>query len=241
MLLADFNLLPFIIVVAVIMMMSGGRKKRPTAAPGTPEQGRPEGGLMAELNRALQELKQAEREATARRLGVDPGRQVTAPTVVKLVVKPAREVAYRLGTRGEGAKARAAQVRSTVKAAAPDADEAFEDPAAVSLERQDYDEEAEQIVQARLRSAAQRDASREDLSSEDLSAEQLARRADRAPAAGIGGLREHEAWHRKRDSVAPPVPAAAKRAPGALARFATGRSRDAIVLSEILGRPVGDR
>jgi hypothetical protein len=119
-----------------------------------------------------------------------------------------------------------------------------------SLEGVAYDEQAERLVEARRRGADRE--VRRDVSLEGLSAEQATRRAARVDEA-IGGRAEHEEWHKRvqvRDvqprpgqvpgAPAPVRPGGTARA-GPLARFATGSVRDAVVLSEILGRPRGVR
>lgn len=247
-LLAEFSIWPLVILWVVAMLLGGKKKKPAPRSSGAAGEGPAPQGLLGQLNQALQELKRAEQEAVAKRLGVDPARlQSAAP---KPAPKPAGAAAYRLGTRGEGAKAVKRQVYNPKGAAgakparvAPrpveyDPDQSFEDPTVISLERLDYDEDAEKLVQSRIAAAERRDASREDTSVEALSAEQIARRADRAPAEAIGGKAQHEAWHLKRDAMIAPAPAAKPRARG-LARFGGGRVRDAIVLSEILGGPKG--
>lgn len=131
-----------------------------------------------------------------------------------------------------------------------DADKSSEDELVASLEGVDYDEQAEQLVGARRRGADRE--VRRDVSVEELSAEQVTRRAARVDEA-IGGRAEHEEWHERvqardvqpRPGQVPGAPAPARPVGAAraslLARFATGSVRDAVVLSEILGRPRGAR
>lgn len=246
---AELNIWVLLIIWAAIMILSPKKKRPQPGATGPAGAGEPT-GLMGQLNRALEELKRAEQEALARRQGTEPPR--LPPAAPRSGPAP-KAAAYRLGTRGEGAPTVKRQVyypkgKAVAKpgrSVAPrpiefDPDQSFEDPTVISLERLDYDEDAEQLIQARRAAAEQRDGSREDGSVEGMSAAQLARRADRAPAEAIGGIAQHEAWHQKRDAMIAPAPAAEQRSRG-LARFAGGRARDAIVLSEILGRPVGDR
>ena len=212
---------------------------------------------MGELSRALAELKRAEQEVLQDRKAPPPGQPAAGPDAATARRALEQRKAAPSVVRGQGAiRAGVAKGGDLVKRRvfmpkpkpAPgrvnrpveyDPDQAFEDPTIISLEGLDYDAAAEQVVQTRIKAAELRDAQREDASLEEMSAAQLARRADRAPAAAIGGKTEHEAWHQRRDAVvkAPEAKPAASR----LSRFGGGRIREAIVLSEILGRPVGER
>lgn len=253
-----------IIIFAVIAMLFGGGKKRPRQTTGVIAGEREEsaqGGLMGELSRALQELKKAEREALERRAGGAGGGGADEPAPVQLTRRPSIQVrpaaprelrdqgATSGGTRGgellkrkvhlPKARPAGAPARPRRPAVAEDPDLAFEDPTVISIEGKDYDDEAERIVDKR-RAAAER-GTREETSNEGLSAQQAARRGDREPAQAIGGKAEHESWH-QRMLAASQQPAAAPAARrNALGRFATGRVRDAVVLGEILGKPLSER
>lgn len=256
-LFADAGIWPLIVMAVVAMLLSGKKKPQrsgPAAPAGGGESG---GGLMSELSRALEELKRAEQEALRGREAprqLSPGE--TSPQAPRQPAQQQRRAVAKSITRGQAAPGGGAKggdlikrqvylpkgkplPRRTERPVETDPDEAFEDPTIISLEGLDYDDDAARLVDARIRAAALRDVSREDTSLEEMSAAQLSRRADRAPAEAIGGKAEHAAWHARRDAVttAPaPQPAASR-----LSRFGGGRMRDAIILSEILGRPVGDR
>lgn len=250
-----------IIIFAVIAMLFGGGKKRPRQTTGvvaSEREASAQTGLMGELNRALQELKQAEREALERREG--GGDDDEGPLFMQLPKRPSITVrppapkapreqgASSGGTRGGELVRRKVHLPKPKPAGAParpkrpafaeDPDQAFEDPTVISIEGKDYDHEAERIV-AQRRAAAERGA-REETSNEGMSAQQAARRGDRAPAQAIGGKAEHEEWH-QRMAAAGQQPAEAARRRSPLGRFATGRARDAVVLSEILGKPLSER
>jgi len=94
---------------------------------------------------------------------------------------------------------------------------------------------AEAVARVRLRAADQ--GTRRDVSVEGMSERQAARRSAR-PAVAIGGVAEHAQWH---ETVKPPKGRAAGVRRGVLARFADGSLRGAIVLGEVLGRPVSGR
>jgi hypothetical protein len=255
-LLADAGIWPLLIFAVVAMLLGGGRKKGARQGP-TPTEGGTGGGLMSELNRALEELKRAEREARQRHEAPrQPPPGETSPQARSQPAQQQRRVVAKSITRGQAAAGSGVRggdlikrqvylpkgkpaPRRTVRPVEYDPDQAFEDPTIISLERLDYDDDATQLVEARIKAAAQRDVAREDASLEEMSAAQLARRADRAPAEAIGGKAEHDAWHARRDAVTS-VPAK-QPAASRLSRFGGGRMRDAIVLSEILGRPVGER
>jgi hypothetical protein len=254
------GLWPIIIFAVIAMLFGGGSKKRPRQTTGViagEREESAESGLMGELSRALQELKKAEREALERRAGVGGDDE---PAPLQLTKRPSIQVrpatpklrdqgATSGGTRGgelvkrkvhlPKPKPAGTPVRPKRPAFAEDPDQAFEDPTVISIEGKDYDDEAERII-AKRRAAAERGA-REETSNEELSAQQAARRGDREPAQAIGGKAEHEDWHQRmmaasQQPAAAPVP---RRNP--LGRFATGRARDAVVLGEILGKPLSQR
>lgn len=241
-LLADGSLWP-IIIFAILAILFGGGKKKTGRTTAPPPEGGGGGGLMSELARALEELKRAEREAAQGsdvQLPLPQAPTVTRTTVrmqggVPRSVKGGELVRRQVFVPKPKATSRAGRF---ARAAAPDPDQAFEDPAALSLEQRDYDDEAEKIIKARESVAARRAARREE-SVEGLSAEQKARRADRDEAQPIGGKAEHDAWHTRRDEVqqAPETRPVASR----LSRFGGTRMRDAVILAEILGKPVGQR
>ncbi len=257
-LFADAGIWPIIIFAIVAMLFGGGRKKPQRSGSATPAGGGEGGGLMSELNRALEELKRAEQEAVRKSEAprpLSPGE--TSAQAPRQPAQQQRRAVAKSVTRGQAAPGGAVKGGDLIKrqvylpkakpaprkVARPvefDPDQSFEDPTVISLERLDYDEDAEQLVKARIKAAELRDASREDASLEEMSAAQLARRADRSPAAAIGGKAEHEAWHKRRDSqlVAAPAPKPVARR---LGRFRGMRMRDAIILSEVLGRPAGER
>lgn len=239
-----------ILVLWILAAIFGGRKKRPPAEP-QPTAPRAEGdgllgGFGSELNRALEQLKNAERVARERQAGTAPAPRLSTGSTVRearakeyLAERKARSATTTAGTGKRGAVF-TPQVRSERLVQRPvrpldddDADKTSEDldHAVVSLEGRDYDDEAEKVIAERRKSAARRDAS-----SETLSAAQTARRADRVEVA-IGGRAEHAAWHAQ---SAPAASAAAPARRGPLARFADGSTRSAIILAEIFGRPRGE-
>jgi hypothetical protein len=110
----------------------------------------------------------------------------------------------------------------------------------VSLEVTDYDLEAERIVAERQRAAERR--VRVEASVEELSAAQAARRKVGREGTPIGGAAEHAQWHERIAAAAPPAAALRpKAARDRLSRYADGSLKGALVLSEVLGRPVGER
>ncbi len=247
-LLADGGFWPIVVFAIIAMLLGGGKKKtgRTTAPPVDGEQGG--GGLMSELSKALEELKRAEREAAR---GEDATTAPTAPPPAPTVRRTSVRIQGGVARELKGGELVRRQVFMPkpkpsrpaggrfVRATQPDPDQAFEDPTVVSLEQRDYDDEAEKVVTAREAFAARRAARREE-SVEEMSAAQKARRADRAPAQAIGGRAEHAAWH-EREEAATAGAAVATPAAGRLGRFVRGRMKDAVVLSEILGKPVSQR
>lgn len=259
--LAEFNPIAIIVIGVIWSLISAAAKKKPRP-PGEllpPGQGQQRaGGLMGELGRALEELKRAEAEARGLQL---PASEQLPPRVPETMPEQkARAYLAEQKARGEvrtaGARHTDAQVvkrqvfvpkprqapkRPSVRVPVED-DMSSEDPSVTSMEGRDYDNEAEKIILAR-RQRADRGV-RRDSSSEELSALQIARRADRTPRA-IGGKVQHEDWHQRRDAAltaeAAELRAASAKGANPLARYATGRVRDAIVLSEILGKPVSER
>ena len=257
-LFADAGIWPILIFAVLALLLGGGKKKPQRSGTATPAGSGEGGGLMSELNRALQELKRAEQEAVRKYEAprqLSPGEaSAQAP---RQPAQQQRRVVTKSVARGQAAPGSGAKggdlikrqvympkakpaPRKTARPVEFDPDQSFEDPTVISLERLDYDDDAEQLVKARIRAAELRDVAREDASVEEMSSAQLARRADRAPAQAIGGQTEHDAWHQRRDAQLV-APAAAKPAVRRLGRFGGTRMRDAIILSEILGRPVGER
>ena len=248
-LLADGGIWPLLIfwaVFALIGRAAAANKKKamesrlrdaPGGEPGTPERA-PQGGLLGELKRAMEELKRAELEQRG---------QVEQRTQVEVFEQPADQDAIRKRERArqflEKKKAEALQKRAArqalpVKRKAvplPDSADMSSEESVVPLEVRDYDNEAEAIVSKR-RAAAERHG-RDESSLEELTELQQSRRAARQDEA-IGTQAEHDAWHAQLGSDAPPARRAGR---GPLARFADGSLRSALILGEILGQPKGER
>jgi hypothetical protein len=232
----------WVFIVAWVLLASlSPKKKRPPVAGGQPEP--PVDGELGELGRALRQLAQAEEQALKKQQAPEPSGEAPVaearrpapqrrppPPSSRKTVK--REVFYPKPQRAPRKKPIVAALEDD------DADKSSEDPLVVSMEGQDYDSEAERIIAARHR-AAEREV-REDRSVEALSAEQAARRTAGPEGRPIGGAAEHAEWHKRLAAEAVPRDAAAAR-PGRLSRFATGRLKDAVILREVLGRPVGQR
>jgi hypothetical protein len=206
--------------------------------------------LFGELGRALEKLKRAEEEARRRASGQPSARPSAAPD------QAARERAYLEQKRRQAPPARRAPPKREVFYPKPqlparrgslaveftmedDRDLSSEEGAELAV--LDYDEESRKVVEERLRAAERRGRGREDESLEVLAPEQVARREAVSEAAAIGGRVEHAAFHERLAATARPPVVAAAAARNPLARFATGRIRDAVVLSEILGPPLGER
>ncbi|MDP3773290.1 MAG: hypothetical protein Q8Q85_03400 [Gemmatimonadales bacterium] len=252
MILADFNLVWPILILWVVAVLFG-KKKRPAARSTgasleSTESVRESGAPMGQLARALAELKAAEQVATrppqrprpaaesdeeVRARAYPDARKAAANRLMKQ--QPTREVFY------PKKPARPSVTRRPVlEFEDDDADKTSEDETVVSLEGAGYDDQAAAIIEARRRWADREVAP--EVSNEELSSEQTARRAVVEEGAAIGGRVEHQAWHEKVAAAEARVERRVTAAkPGKLARFATGRPGDAVVLSEILGRPVGDR
>jgi hypothetical protein len=241
----------WIVALWVIAALFGGRRRRPASPPA--ETGESGSGLSNEFLRALEELKRAEQEAERRLTGTAP-QQREAPTSVA-AASTEREAKYYLEQRkqaarrkvqpgqrlevfvprGEPARGRPPRRSARPLETAADTRSSEIEPVVVPLESRDYDEEAQRIVAERRRAAE-----REGVSIEGLSEAQLARRGER-PAVAIGGAAEHAEWHERLEATgrAPARAGRAERNP--LARFADGSLRSAVVLSEILGPPLGER
>jgi hypothetical protein len=249
------------IIIIWVLFAIFGRKRQPRRPATTLEPRAPaprssqqqKGGFLDELNKALEELKRAERQALkpAARAAGEPR---TSAGAARSYLEQRRQAAQG-GGGSKGGRLKPGQRLEVYLPGAPvpervtrpqpsplldeDEDLSSEQEQAVSLEGiADYDDEAEQVAAARAK-AAERVARREE-SSEDLSATQLARRAERAPATAIGSVSEHRDWHLRVAADRADQPVRAPRA-SPLARWADGTIRSAVVLSEILGRPAGDR
>jgi len=250
-----------IIILWVLAALFSGRKKK-AQAPGASESAGAEPGraheLSSELSQALAQLKGAEEVAVRRQAGGAPheavrresggaqeeARQREGKERAKAYLEQQRRKAAgrpsKQVQRGQvflpGQRAKPDRVvRRPVRALDDDdADKTSEaEPVVETLEGGDYDEEAERLI-AERRQTAERDG----LSREEISEAQLARRGAR-PAVAIGGQAEHAAWHEQAE-IGKPVAAASKRA-SPLARYADGSLRSAVVLSEILGKPLAER
>jgi hypothetical protein len=243
--LAEF---PWAIVVFLgVALLLGGRRKTPPQASRRQESPHePAPSLFGELGRALEQLKRAEAEArrapqhdvSPRLVQDDAGRAKAYLEQRKQTLKgKARIERKAMVPREQPARPSRAMVsRSAMPLVDDDADKSSE---AVSLVTRDYDDDGQQIVAARL-SAVDRGA-RPAGDSEALSATQAARRSAR-PAVAIGGAAEHTQWHQGQAADAQ-TGRSSVQAPrrGVLARFANGSLRGALVLSEVLGPPVGER
>jgi hypothetical protein len=252
------GLWPILILWVVFALLGGARKKRPPQrTPGvgsSPEEARLAGGsMMDQMRRAMEELKRAQEEAKRRS---EAGASAGGQQELAREWLEQREAKRKPERRPEPPRRRTAAVQKVErKVFLPkpqervvrrpvrpleddDADKSSEDATVVSLEGGDYDEEAERLV-AERRKAFDR-GGRTEASAEQLTAAQLQRRASR-PAIALGGAAEHKAWHDQIVAMPAAGPAApAKRRPP-LTRLADGTVRGAVVLSEILGKPLGER
>jgi hypothetical protein len=197
---------------------------------------------MSELRRAMEELQQVQQQQGGLQT---PSHSVQTPQTpsVRLPQTPQEKNAAAWLAKQKGRKALAAKGSGRVRsvrtvAPLPDADadgQSSEDVA--SLEGFDYDEQAEKIIATRRLATEHREA-RVDASSEGLSTLQQARRAGRQDLA-IGGAAEHAEWH---DAIGLTGESAKSVKPAqGLGRFADGTARSAMILSELLGPPVGQR
>ncbi len=248
-----------IIILWVLAALFSGKKKKPQA-PGASATGGAPGArqdLSTDLASALEQLKQAElkvvrqqesrpqQEARERAAPDRDARERAAKERAQAYLEQQRRKAAgrpASGKRGQvflpGGQAGGHAdrvVRRPVRALEDDdADKSSElEPAVVTLEGRDYDEEAERIVAERRKAAERHSVSRE-----ALSEGQMARRAER-PAVAIGGQDEHAAWHQRAEIGK--APAAAPKAVSPLARYADGSLRSAMILSEVLGKPLAER
>ena len=230
MLYADGSLAPLLIFAAFAVISSLRRKAQrgnpPRPAPGNTPAAEPRDGFMTELRRAMEELKQVQQQQSS---GTPALPQTSQEKIAAewLAKQKARKALKPMG--------RVRSSRAVVPLEDDDADKSSETGA--SLEGEDYDDEANKVVEARRQAAEQR-VVRLDESSETLSTLQQARRASRQVQA-IGGTAEHAAWHGE-------IGAQAKtgdvvKTVRKLGRFADGTARSAIILGEILRPPVGQR
>lgn len=238
------NLWPILILWVAAAIFSAARKKRPQPPRAETAPGEPQPSLFGDLNRALEQLKRAEEEARRKQQGESPRLLQDDAAHAKAYLEQRKQATQ--GRKKPERKvflpkekpARASRItRAPMPLADDDADKSSETEAVEVL---DYDAEAEAVARVRLRPADQR--TRRDVSVEEMSEEQVARRtADRGGAA-IGGATEHREWHQRQvadaQTLRASVPAPRR---GVLARFADGSLRGAIVLGEILGRPVSGR
>jgi len=239
---ADVGLWPVLIFWAVFVLFARNTKRRTPPRPPASGGGAPSAqpGLLGELKKAMEELQAVER---AERQRTAAGRQATADLAElrrteqqlsahtpkrPLTRQQAKSyVSQAFSPRGRGVK------RGGLVFPDDDADKTSE---AGPLSTEDYDEEAEQVIQARLKAADR--GIRGDQSIMGLSKAQLSRRASRE-AVAIGGRAEHAEWHDAIGSAAPVAPKSTTLS--ALDRLAKGGARGAVILGELLGRPVGER
>lgn len=234
------NLWPILVLWALVVIFGAARKKRPPAPPRTdvsPPGAQP--SLFGDLSQALGQLKRAEEEARRKQQGESPRLLQDDAAHAKAYLEQRKQAAQgrkkpeRKAFLPKEKPARPSRItRAPMPLADDDADKSSETEAVEVL---DYDAEAEAVARVRLRAADQ--GTRRDVSVEGMSEQQAARRSAR-PAVAIGGVAEHAQWH---ETVKPPEARAAGVRRGRLARFGDGSLRGAIVLSEVLGPPVGER
>ena len=233
------NLWPILILWVAAVIFGAARKKRPQPPRAEAAPGEPQPSLFGDLNRALEQLKRAEDEARRKQQGESPRLLQDDAAHAKAYLDQRKQAAQgrtkpdRKVFLPKERPARASRItRAPMPLADDDADKSSETEAVEVL---DYDAEAEAVARLRLRAADQ--GTRRDVSVEGMSEEQAGRRSAR-PAVAIGGVAEHAQWH---ETVKPPEGRAAGVRRGVLARFADGSLRGAIVLGEVLGRPVSGR
>jgi hypothetical protein len=237
-----------IVILWVVLTVVGARKKKPRSqAPvpprprAEPAAGRGQGGFLEEMKRALEEMQRAAEEEERRRAaGGGAGGQASAEAWLETRRQETRAT---LPAKSRGRSPAPARRKPVQRPQRPleddDADKSSEDPSVASMEGVDYDADAERIAEERAR-AADRGA-REEVAASAMSSAQLARRGGRQ-AVALGGAAEHAEWHRAVATAAAPAPAkAAPRRNARLSRWADGSLLGALVLSEVLGRPPGDR
>ncbi|MBI1723234.1 MAG: hypothetical protein HYR48_04925 [Gemmatimonadetes bacterium] len=235
MLQAEFDFWPIVVLWILVVLL--GRKKRPAHPPASSEKPaiEPPSAVMGELSRALQELKQAEDLARKK----ESARPVTGgASKAQAYLEHRKQQARGKVFLPQGKQPRPAKAKHpSVAFEDDDADKSSE---AMDVEVRDYDEEADRIVQARRKLADRGE--RAQISLEELSPQQAARRGAVQEGRAIGGAAEHAEWHARQASEAQ-ARGDTEEGPrrGRLARFADGSMRGALVLSEILGRPRGER
>jgi hypothetical protein len=230
-----------IVILWVVLTVLGARKKkartqapvppRPAAGGGPAPSG--QGGFLEEMRRSLEEMQRAAAEQ-GRGKGAAPSAPATLPAETWL------ESRRQLGGAGQSRLTTPMRRKPVVRPTRPldddDAEKTSEDATAASLEVTDYDAELEQLVAKRAKDADR--GGRAEGSAEGMSVAQAARRGGREPVP-IGTVKEHAAWHQQ--IGAPAAAAAGARGRGPLGRWADGSLRGALILSEVLGRPVGER
>ena len=228
-----------IVILWVVLTVLGSRKKKAQAAAAAPPRssgGPPpnaQGGFLEEMRRSLEEMQRAAAEqGRGKRVAPGPPATLTAETWLE----SRRQLGGAGQSRVTAAMRRKPAQRSTRPLDDDDAEKSSEDAAVASLEVTDYDTEVETLVAQRAKAADR--GGRAEGSAEGMSEVQSARRVGRQPVP-IGTVKEHAAWHQ--EIGVPAAAAATARARGPLARWADGSLRGAVVLSELLGRPVGER
>lgn len=237
------NLWPILILWVAAAIFSAARKKRPQPPRAAAAPGEPQPSLFGDLNRALEQLKRAEEEARRKQQGESPrllqddAAHAKSYLEQRKLAAQGRKTPERKVFLPKEKPARASRItRAPMPLADDDADKSSETEAVEVL---DYDAEAEAVARMRLRAADQ--GTRRDVSLEGMSEKQAARRGARR-AVAIGGVAEHAQWHERQVADAQTLGTSAQPARrGVLARFADGSLRGAIVLGEILGRPVSGR
>jgi hypothetical protein len=237
------NLWPILILWVAAAIFSAARKKRPQPPRAEAAPDEPQPSLLGGLSQALEQLKRAEEEARRKQQGESPRLLQDDAAHAKAYLEQRKQAAR--GRKKPERKvflpkekpARPSRItRAPMPLADDDADKSSETEAVEVL---DYDAEAEAVARVRLRPADQ--GTQRDVSVEGMSEQQAARRSAR-PAVAIGGVAEHAQWHERQvvdaQTLRTSVPAPRR---GVLARFADGSLRGAIVLGEVLGRPVSGR
>ncbi len=226
-----------LVVIWVLFALFGSKKKKPTAQAGPPvRRDVSDEAVSDRFARALAELKQAEAEAQGA-----PSAEAREDQAKRYLAEQRRKVQTR-SARAPAPEAKPAPssgrgVKRPVRPLEP-AESEMSSEVMTAEGVADYDEEAAAVAAARIQAAARRQV-RRDESLDELSDEQRQRRSER-PAIAIGGRAEHEAWHGELRDLPPPA-AVARAARPDLRRWADGSLRGAVVLSELLGRPVAER